>query len=481
MQQTTLYETVLASQYGKLTTFEVRAPTDYLAIDPRIWVKYTIKVSGNLAGFYHGILADGNLCIHRTEDKMVAWRQGWCVARAMQNVQCKLNDKTVVTHKPRDYIDPLTRMFMTDQEARTQSSGGAFDSDSMIHDEESDLINYEKADVIVEDPVDEDDPEPEDFSIALYPDLGLQGNVPDNVYLLAPGTQCQMVNRGFKDRRYKFWKEGMRNDETLTVNENSVATGVPTADTCKFELWEPLPIEPFALFPKYQEGKELSIVRRLELRITFEDDLIEYMACGRRSEEELEELSDPLTLSLSEAPMLAVRYIPRVIPPERIQSLNVHYADYKIFSIDRSSNTRLVRGEQDFTYDIAPDTDKIYFYMHRRKMGFAYPTEHFLGIESIQIKTPNADHMYDARQLFDNWNSVSHNHDLCFDDFRYTKSVACISVRELRLDQRLHMIVKWRNIWKVPQLYNSAAVGVDNGTVSYRAVLIMDKKVEVHT
>jgi hypothetical protein len=298
---------------------------------------------------------------------------------------------------------------------------------------------------------------------------------------MIPGSQCRLYNRGFKERRYKFFREAVRNDTTTAYNSHLVEEQVPNYTTCKFELWEPLPIEPFSFFPKFQPGKELSIVKKLNIRIQFENNLIDFICCGRYDEAQINDANLRPKMQMSAAPKMCVRYIPKVIPPERIQSLNVHYADSQIFKLDRTSDSRLLTGTQRFTFDIAPDTDKVYFYMQKRDQGFEIPTETFLGIEEIQIKTPNADHVLDARQLFDNWNMVSHNHDLEFDEFRYTKSVACISVRELRLDQRLHMIVKWRNAWKVPSMYDKDGTAIDDGEVYYNGVLIMDKKVQIHT
>lgn len=472
MQQTTLYEKIEAKEYGKRTTFEVKAPTEFLAIDPRIWVKYTFSFDGNLGQYFHGIDEDGYSVTGRTTDATIAFRQGWCVARGMLNVCAKINDKTVVQHQPRDYIDGLSRMFITKREAETQCSGGAFDSDTMVHDEESYLTDLS---------VEIDENGTDAYKIQLYPDLGSHSNEEGNYYMMLPGQDCKLYNKGFKKRRYKFFSEGMRNDTTSSVSEANIADRTVNADDCVFELWEPLPFEPFALFPKYQPGKELSCINRLEVRIEFENNLWDYMMCGWYTDTQRNEpdLYVP-KIEMTVAPEICVRYIPRIIPPEKITSLNVHHSVYQIFDVDRSANTRLVKGTNTFTFDIAPDTDKVYFYMKRHRGDYEIPTEAFLGIEEIQIKTPNADHYLDARQLFDQYNAVSHNHDLEFDDYRYTKSVACISVRELRLDQRLHMIVKWRNLWKLPQMYTNPAYYIDDGSVQYKAVLIMDKKVEIH-
>jgi hypothetical protein len=107
MQQTTLYETVEATQYGTQTNFEIQAPTGYLAIDPRIWVKYEFEFTTTLADYYHGLDDDLDATFTRSTNKNIAWRHGWCVARGMQTVVCKINDKTTVTHKPRQYLDAL--------------------------------------------------------------------------------------------------------------------------------------------------------------------------------------------------------------------------------------------------------------------------------------------------------------------------------------------------------------------------------------
>lgn len=475
MQQTTLYEKIQASQYGKVTTFEVRAPTPYLAIDPRIWVRYVLKFSGNLSQYFYGFddTAQVNELVGRTEESTLAFRQGWCVARGINQVIAKINDKTVVQHQPRDYLDGLSRLFITTQEAKTQCSGGAFDSDTMIHDE---------PDYMMAQSVNVDEAGVDQFRINFYSDLGYHGDGDGDYNIMIPGHGCQLFNRGFKSRRYKFFNEGLRNDTTLGVDETAIEDRVPSSDSSLFEVWEPLPFEPFALFPKYQEGKELSCINRLEVRMKFENNLWDHIMCGYYSDYQRTEEGSAFipTISFSIAPEMCVRYIPRVIPPEKITSLNVHHSVSQIFEVDRSSEKRMIQGKNTFTFDIAPDTDKVYFFMKRRDITFETPTETFLGIEEIQIKTPNADHTLDVRQLFDNWNQVSHNHDLSFDDYRYTKSVACISVRELRLDQRLHMIVKWRNIWKVPTQYSRPAIDIDDGTIYYRAILIMDKKVGIH-
>ena len=59
MQQTTLYETVEAETWGTNVRFIVRAPTEHLAIDPRVWIKWTFRFDGDIVHYYAGTDDDG--------------------------------------------------------------------------------------------------------------------------------------------------------------------------------------------------------------------------------------------------------------------------------------------------------------------------------------------------------------------------------------------------------------------------------------
>jgi len=391
------------------------------------------------------------------EPMCLSLRQCWAVARAIDQCTCKINDKNIVTHIPRHYIDALSRLYITENHARTQTSGGVFDSGTMGAEMPGDLVNTSTV-------LDEDGETQLCYPFGDVPDSTVLGT--DVNIMHAVHADAEFYNRGHYKRCFKLFKLLTKGDPLADVAAD-VDERFP-ADGTILELWEPIPIVPFAMFPKFQGGSNISYARKIEVNMKMSRELLVKIFFG---------VTSP-NFPTPKVKMLEPRaYIHQqgIDPDFRVpRSMPTHHCSIVAFDIDRTSDHPLTKGETDWLkYDIAPESDKAWFYCARQSYSLDFPTEHFLGMDKIEIMTPKT-HMYlDARQLYDLWRAEGVNNDLTFEDWRDTKAVCVLDCKKLQLFRRVQFKVYWRNAWKIHARYNRDAVRYDDdASVKYEARLI---------
>jgi hypothetical protein len=482
-EQLTLYESRDAESWSNRNVrFRIVTSNENRSIDPLIWVKWTFKFTNtrDISRYYTennpgdalnamGIPAD---------DKYMATRHCWCVQRAMENISVKVNDRNVISHCPRDYTDALSRIYIDARKACVESSGGAFDCGSMDTNTPSDVsIPREMTDEIwvvsvgdigsanmysADLPVDYDDVKRGDTEIHKLP------------------SDSTLTNHGLQKRIVETFKRLQSRDTNIAVNGAAQSNMAPTNANTTLVLYEPLPVEPFALFPKFMSGRGLDFAKKMDININLASNMADLILNYRAGNSGVANTDVVPVLELASAPKILVRYVPNT-GIERPLVLPVHYMVCKSFDVDRTSNNIYVEGTNKFKFDIHNDSKKLYFYLRRATYSGTYPTEHFLGIERLVVITRTARHDLDVRQLYDQYTRESVNKDLDFENYRKTKTVAILDKDELDIGQRVELHATWRNYWKIPRIYAKESVAIDDGVVGYQACLIVGNNVEFHS
>jgi hypothetical protein len=459
MEQAELYEKIPPSGWNQNNlTFIFTTPTQNRVIHPLVWLKWRFRFD-DLSAFFSGVdnAAVPNELDYPTSKTRIAYRQGWCMSRAIQSIRCKINDKNIVQHTPSHYIDPLSRLYISREECERHTPGGAFDSDTMIADNPSD--------------VGENVPNLTD--VFLTADFGTIDNDEDLQPLHVLTSEGGLYNKGFLKRCGKFWKS-IQDLNTSNYNLGTWADTIPALNQL-VEIYEPIPILPFSGVDKINSGIVMPWAKKIEINISLYRDLVDRICFGR-----LDGAVKP-TITLEE-PEAYLRYVPfnekTIIPP----SMPVHTCEERVVTIDRTSNAGYLSGETNWlTYDISNTAPKLFFYIQRRDQDFESPTEHFLGIEELQIQTPRARVKLDAIQLYQMWRQESKRSSLTFEEWRSTKSVCILNKTTLNINRRIKIKAKWRNGWKIRKGYgDKEAIAIDDGEVAYVARLIFSIQNELY-
>lgn len=458
-EQFELFEEV--PSHGTLSNirFIWETPLPRRSINPLIWIKYTLKIS-NYSQFY---IRDNNAAddeyTYAAEPAALALRQGWAVARGIDSMTIKINDKNVLFHVPREYLDPLSRMFISKSEAEGQCSGGVFDNGSYNYDNGSNFNTQITAANM-------------NRATSIVTDFGHCADDDNQNFIHIPSSATKLYNTGLLSRQGKFYRY------LLDLNTSPITNDIEAYldEDLSFEVWEPLPINPFTMFPKFMPGYPLDYIKRLEVSMQMNSNLNDLILFGRRG------TLDKPTIEITNVTSY-VQYNPPLLDAQKKPvAMPRWYSEQASFDVDRASDAIYLSGETGwFTFDIRPESVKVYLYIQRRDMDFEIPTENFLGIETLYVKTPNVDYKVDSRQLFDMWRAESRGNNISFDDWRRTKSVCVLDVAKLRLKRRVKFKVKWRNYWKYPRRYAQNEVRNDTGTVTYDLRCLYSGNIELHS
>lgn len=457
-QQHDVYRKISVGLSGRTATLFIETTRPNMTINPLIWMKWKVRMTG-LADFYYSNDAGGNDVAYPDGVRSISARQCWPIARAIDEVTCKINDKNIVRHMPRHYLDPLSRLFISQNHARTQSSGGEFDSGDFATTMPGDY-NYVISQTDMDDAFQ---------LVARYAATDATKDAANIVHTAYDGVKD--YNEGFFRRCAKLHRKALAAVEDAEFDDAPVDQGPDNGDI-EIEFYEPVPIVPFACFPKFMSGNNLSYARRIEVRMTFNPDLLSTAFYGINA--------GGVTATLIQ-PEAYIHMTP-IDPHARIPtSMPVWTAAVNYITIDRSSDLVNLDGETKWLqYDIAPEATRAYFYIARHDLAPGYPTEHFLGINSIEYKTPNAHQELDARQLYDIYRAEAVSNDLEFEDWRNHKAVCVLDCQKLKLVRRVQIKVKWRNRWKLAKKFTLEHEVTDDNECLYEARLLYSTTTEFY-
>jgi len=489
----TLYETRKATVSNNYITLDICTSAFRLAIDPRVWLEWELAFESGVDDSVYDLQdyyifesePDGNGNHLRLPFKdgthFIAFRPGWCITRGIEHISTVVNNKNRINHCPREYLDALTRVYTTEKECHTNTSGGTFDTGSFDLITSSNLLSgtYSRGDY--------EAPDPEDMYLVSFDNPVLPPIDIDNretlVTLHVPGHKSTEVNNGLETRIIETRRKIMHgNEDTNAVNVWGEFSSDPSkryfpqfSDT--FTVCEPLCIEPFFAFQKFMPGKPLDFIHRLKVNIKMQGDLFSY-ACNAK----LKDSDEPIKLVVKNV-TAHVRYIPRQV--ESIPNeLCVHNCYKKSFTMSRSDALKYVAtGENTFKFQLMAQHPVMYFYIQRQDQSYSYPTEHFLGIKQLKIETPKIRQTLTARQLYDIWRKESLDHTLSFREWAETKSVCVLYKDEIQFENELKLTVSWTNYWNRYQYTDEEITSIEGAEldVIYDACLIVGNYVELNT
>lgn len=454
-EQPHLFENLKSSSWSQTSaSFSFETPLPNRTIHPVVWIKWVVKITGtDFRDFFSSQAVNTTPYDYKVGTQTLAYRQGWCMSRAIDSASIKINDKNTLTHVPRYYLDPLTRLYLTENVCKTNTSGGALDSGSMTYHQNDEDFAFNGANV---------------RQLNTY--LGAASST--NVAVQAVPFKIDdgiSFNDGLRMRAAKLYSDATYQYNPLAFGRLvngavGIRNTLPQEPT--IDIYEPLPIMPFAYFSKIGDGENTTYMRKIEINLRLNIDLLAYAFCGYN-------IDTATQLEIMEAPeafFKTVPYDPKVTIP---RSIPILHTDKVYFDVNRAVDDITYEGVTSWlTYDLAPEIDKVYFYCRRSDVNIEYPTEHFLGIRRLEIQTPNCRLDINERQLFDLWREEAVNSDLTFRDWSRTKSVCVFSRGILRLARRIKVKVYWRNCWKQPATINCDVAAIDLGNVTYEAVML---------
>lgn len=459
--KTVLYEEVAADSWSQnfiQFSFETSRPN--YTINPLIYIKYRFKLTGLDNLWYH---TDNAVQYPYSEGKnYIAFRQGWCIARGILSATTKINDKNIIRHNPSMYMDPTSRLYISAKQARQLCSGGPFDSGDFGHSSPQDLLD----DVTANDVAARDTQLMSDFG---WDALG--GSTYNAVHAFPSESS---YNKGFYERMQKLYKN-IISKATVDYDVADQFDIVPNADDV-FEVWEPIPCAPFVMFPGMIATQNLSFAKKLDVRLQLAPNMVPYMFEGELNGQNLP------TIEWLE-PQACVKYELRDTAVQVPRSIPVFTEDRQLFTINRSSDSIYLSGSTKWlTFDISPSVSKIYLFCRKAGRTFSDMTEHFLGIEKLQVHTPVKRHTLSSRQLYEDWTRECVDADsLSWDEWQNNKSVCVLDTNAMKLFRRVKIKVFWRNAWKIPRRYNKEPEGLDDGAaVDYECTLIYSTMTELN-
>lgn len=406
-----LFERYKAVQFSNTGfSFDIQSADRTLAIHPLVWLKYTVKLADTFDG-----TTIGNLF---ADSDTLRFRQGWACTRALTQFNCTINDKTTLSHQPRLYLDPLQRIYLSNQACETQTSGGTFDTGSCS------TTNTD---------------------IALYDGAGTDHN--------------PFFNQGAFERSLttiaKFIREikyQVADPANLENRDVAVCNSV--------DLWEPVPITPFFLMSKFSNVNDLSYIRRLQFSASLNLSLaFEYPGVD----------TEILTLENIEA---HVQYIPYEYDADRPMSLSLYRES--VIQITRDPDKLL----QTHTIEMDVHNENSLLYLYIRPNNFTKETETFGGIRKLIIKTPNHHaELYD-RVLYDMYIGESINKDVSFDEWSSHKSVCILNMAQFKIRRRVKFTIEWE--WHYPALVPGSAVNKDTTYTDFSLVTLYAYNTFVH-
>lgn len=469
----TLYETrtIAASSSGFSCT--ICPSSNNLAIHPLIWAEYKVKLVGDQWHLYWCREFNDGLQNKSLVGGELGWlgiRQGYPVARSFSNVALRINNKTTINHYPRPYLDALTRLYMTEEEIKSNTTGGAFDSGSF----DMRIPGYECQQMIT---LDTTQAIIRIEACSLDWPVNSANNFVDH-YLSMPGPINDRTNVGLAVRCSKTYANLQFNSPPLDfifdpMNDNNPNIHFPNANDSYITICEPLCIDPLYFFPKFSSAMPIHYIKHLHMNVSIAAPEFVHHIVNTNG------VLPPGHSARLEEVKLHIRYVP---PPENISVPPVlfsHGIQQIPFKINVDSSQHHQRGTQNIRFtDIPPSADKLYFYCAHSDIKTYLPTEHFLGLDSITLESANVRQTISSRHLYDLWREEGVNKSMRFEDWRLTKAVCVLSKKEFQIGHCLNIQINWINAWRSEPLHVGPDQVDPDGEHIYMATLIASVPIE---
>ena len=238
-------------------SFYIRSPAHNALLDSEILIEYEIEVT--LTDINENVTSNlVDTTEHQLNSHLIALREGWSVARAIQNLSCSINGVNL-NHQPSIWLDEMNRLFVSQEESETvmSLSGGAFDTGENLMDRSVSAITPTTTLPAEGDPI--------------HMNLGI-GNF-DSAAVTAANTSSykgfntiNSLNDGFDKRTLNFWQHVIKSG----VDAASITDPTLTEETATIKIYERMPIGPFFLYESRDIPTSIPYVQTLSLVASFE-------------------------------------------------------------------------------------------------------------------------------------------------------------------------------------------------------------------
>lgn len=451
-------------------SFYLKSPAMDALLDPEIWIRYKLSLSELVTAGIRGVACqNGDDTQFQEADyppdssfgAHLAFRQGNVMQRAMQSLVVVLNGFSL-NCEPWKFIDPLNRLYVSDDQSRHifSASGGAYDSGNCG------LITPQDVRWTAENNGGDLDPAAQvQFFLGQFP--GPQEDPDDNVISgLSTFPDCDYYyNPGFGDRCRKF-NRSLRGDyrtlptslgtpanrgaeddpiteETQGAQAGGHFAGVIQAgllNTYTFEIYERLPMPPFKMYHNDGVGGVIPNIKDLIIRAGFTANIIPVIFQANydiSGDFKLDYANMPVTdceifLKWYTAPMGVS--IPRElsIPMRKIDI----WSNYKpltaavLWNQVRSVPTSI--AEYNISLDAVPDLLLIYFRRRLDDATSASPCDYHYEMQNLRISLENHGGKMTQIQtieLYQKWLKYTMHGDfkeVCYDEWRKHQCIAVL-------------------------------------------------------
>lgn len=479
-------------------SFNIKPPGENALMDPRLLIKFKIKIVDKVANFISSLFAGdqvlagtqtANASYKRSERQRLCFRQGNVMQRSTQSIVATVNGFSL-NAEPWKFIDPLNRLYVSYEESKHifSASGGAFDSGNHGFLAEQDNYSYGEGNSVGANAA---------WKIAIknefstmqpklgtaVSDIGVAVTTGQEVSLMPLFPQHEdFYNPGFSDRIYRMLRyiRGSPRDGTQTggiKDPTQVGTALATFQgttagtdlySYEFIIWEPVPLPPFKMYANDNVVGMIPHVKDLIIRANFTPNMLANIFC---SDLDISASFDMSWTNITNAD--CELYIKWFMPPANISlpmeiSIPLRHIQIVTFSnitLAAKVNTNHVQNvatisQYNISLDAVPDLMLIYYRARLDNITLNSPSDYFFELQNLRLTLENNGgklSQITTYQCYENYLKYLRHGDSqkpTYDEWRKYMFVACLRPEDY-------------GIIKGPGYENMIVLGINADVYSY--------------